>query len=83
MVEIADAEVATMKTIESRIQADADADVHRQLVVIEVPAVSRRRPTEAPENIEHPGDGPIAQLMREPLVVPDFKPFLRDEAHER
>jgi hypothetical protein len=67
-----------METIESRIQA-ADDDAH--LVEIDVPAVSPRRPTETPEENEHPGDGPIAQLMREPLVVPDFKPFLRDEAH--
>lgn len=28
-------------------------------------------------------DGPIAQLMRNPLVVPGFKPLSRDEAHER
>jgi hypothetical protein len=32
---------------------------------------------------ESPKDGPVARLMRNPLVVPGFKPFSRDEAHER
>lgn len=28
-------------------------------------------------------DGPIAQLMQNPRVVPGFKPLSRDEAHDR
>jgi hypothetical protein len=32
---------------------------------------------------ERPADGPIAQLMQNPLVIPGFKPLSRDEAHER
>lgn len=30
-----------------------------------------------------PNDGPIARLMRNPRVVPGFKPFSRDQVHER
>lgn len=29
------------------------------------------------------GDGAIARLLRNPLVVPGFEPLARDEAHER
>lgn len=32
---------------------------------------------------EFSNDGPVARLMRNPRVVPGFKPFSRDEAHER
>lgn len=39
-------------------------------------------PEMAPQPDES-AEGPIARLMRDPLVVPGFKPFSRDEAHER
>lgn len=32
---------------------------------------------------ELPNNGPIARLMRNPLVVPGFKPLSKDEVHER
>jgi hypothetical protein len=40
----------------------------------------------APEMAPKPdqlAEGPIAPLMRSPLVVPGFKPLSRDEGHER
>jgi len=39
-----------------------------------------REQSEATDDL---GDGPIAQLMRNPRVVPGFKPLSRDETHER
>ncbi len=39
-----------------------------------------RAPSEATDDL---ANGPIAQLMRNPRVVPGFKPLTRDEAHER
>jgi hypothetical protein len=39
--------------------------------------------SETTPDASKPTDGPIARLMRHPIVVPGFKPLSRDEAHER
>jgi hypothetical protein len=55
--------------------AELSAGQRVRVVVLYEPAITADQP--------RPRDGAIAQLARNPLVIPDFAPLSRDEAHER